>query len=70
MANLKNADMDLIHFAPLILQKLCNTLPVYRKNIVGRFFDLLADITQLTIERAPDADPKRPARRSTARRSS
>ena len=38
MANLKNADMDLIHF-PLIMQKLCNALPVHRMNVVGRFFD-------------------------------
>ena len=59
MANLKNADMDLIHF-PLIMQKLCNALPVHRMNVVGRFFDLMANTTQLTIERAPDADPKRP----------
>ena len=61
MANLALALIDLIHFAPLILQKLCNALLSKREEVVWRFFYLMAAITQLTIERAPDADPKRPA---------
>ena len=35
MANLAPAEMDLIHFAPLILQKLCNALLTKREMLSG-----------------------------------
>ena len=49
--------MDLIHLAPLILQKLYNTLLTNHEHVVCRFFETMSTITRLTIEGAPGADP-------------
>ena len=68
MANIALAEIDLIHLAPLTLQRLCNALLTKREDVIFRFFESMAAITRVTIERAPDADPKRPA--STFYRSS
>ena len=61
VAHLALAEMVRIHIAPLILQRLCNTLPAKREDVIWCFFETMSSITGLTIEGAPYADPKRPA---------
>ena len=56
MVNLALAVIDLIHFAQLILQKLCNALLTKREVGIWHFFETIAAFTWPTIERAPDAD--------------
>ena len=60
MAHLAITEMDLTHFAPLILQRLCNALLPKREDFIWPFFETMAAITCFTIQRAPDADPKPP----------
>ena len=50
--------MDLIHFTPLILERLCNALLTKRDDVIWRFFETMSALTRLTaIVHHPDADP-------------
>ena len=69
--NLAIAEVDLNHFAPRILQRLCNTLLTKRDDVIWRFFETMAAIMRLTIECSPDTLARSDLpRRSAARRSS
>ena len=68
MANLALAVMDLIHFAQLILQKLCNARQCNAQSPLHLSLAMAA-ITRPTVERTP-LRRHRPARCSSARRSS
>ena len=49
--------MDLIHIAPVILQRLYNAPLTKREDVILRLFETITAVTRLTIVRASDADP-------------
>ena len=52
--NFALAEMDLNHFAPLIMQRHCNALLTRCENVIFRFSETVAPIPRLAIE--PEAD--------------
>ena len=52
--NFALAEMDLNHFAPLIMQRHCNALLTRCENVIFCFSETVAPITRLAIEPAAD----------------